>query len=107
MAQTVHVRRPTLAWLFAALAGLFGVIGAVWIWASQHQKQEVSIAGKFHFAGQLLSTYDYEIAAEIMQPIAEGGDINAQVNLALAFYWINARKALKEHAAPDRDEEFK
>jgi uncharacterized protein len=99
--------RRTVVWIFTALAGLFGVIGAALIWTSQHHQQELSVADKFYMAGRFPSTYHYEIAAEIMRPIAETGDVNAQVNLAVALNWINTRKALKENALPDRDEEFK
>jgi len=96
--------RRTLVWLFTTLAGLFGVIGAVWIWTSQHHRQKLSVADKFYMAAQFPSTYDYEIAAEIMRPIAEAGDVNAQVNLAVALHRMNTRKALKDRAVPDRDE---
>jgi hypothetical protein len=80
--------RHTWIRIFVALVAVIGAIGViaaafVWIYPS-HQKKS-SIADKFRSAALAFSIGEYEDAAEIIRPIAEAGDVNAQFNLAVAF----------------------
>jgi hypothetical protein len=94
----------------AALVAAISVVAALlWITAN-HQEKKTSIPNQFAIAASAYHAHDYEFAADIMRPIAEAGDVNAQVNLGLALFWIGVQKALskdKESDAPNIDDGFK
>jgi hypothetical protein len=97
-----------IPWLriFVALVAIIGVVTGALLWINaNHREENLSIADAFKLVEQFPDNY-YEIA-EIMRPIAEAGDVNAQVNLAMALDWRRIGSKDKESAVQDFEEERK
>jgi TPR repeat protein len=100
-----HLRQTRVRILLALLAivGL-GAVASLWIYQNQPKKSHYSIADQFKTATRWYRDHEYELAAEIMQPFAEAGDVNAQVNLANALYWL---RSSGENSEEEKKEEIK
>jgi TPR repeat protein len=106
------VSRLPWLWIFVALVvGSIAGAASTWIWTETHsQKKPLSIESRFALAGKHFKGDHYELAAEIMLPIAEAGNTNAQVNLAIALDLMGTRELLskdKESGQADLDEPLK
>jgi TPR repeat protein len=90
---------PTRFRILFALLPVIGLAAIAALWITNHQYQarkSPSIDDEFHLATAKYRDHDYDYVAEIMRPLAEAGDVNAQVNLVNALDGLMTQLALQK-----------
>jgi TPR repeat protein len=109
--RILNVLRPTRVRTLFALMALIGLAAVASLWIADNQaqprKSSYSIVDQFGLATSLYRGYDYDLVIGILRPIADAGDVNAQVNLANAAHSLGIRLTLRKDDPVDHPVEYR
>jgi len=101
------LRSKRVAVIFSLLVVLGLAAGASYTFSHKPKRSSLTIAERFSLATTFYRSNDYDLAIGVIRPVADTGDVNAQINLANATRALKSRLSLRRDDPSEKPEEYR